>query len=155
MAKSNGNGSSATFDPRVYQSIFGSTFANKDHEALITIGTRQWTKWQLGRIGCPHPSAAVAVQRTIATMRIKTPAELVERASEFGRYAGLGVTAYAVVMALVADCGGDIAAAHGEEVSFGAMHSRALRAMQPTSGDKKTRGPSESPAKGKARRRKV
>lgn len=144
-----------TLDPLAYSGILGSTFANHDHQPLITIGSRSWTRWQLGRLGCPHPAAATRIQRVLETLQIKTPAEFVKRASEFGRFEKVGVTCYWVVLALVADCGGDIETAHGEEKSFGAVHSAALRAMQPTPADKKVRGPSENPMNGKARRRKV
>lgn len=158
MAKQRGsssNGTPPTFDARTYQRIFGATFADASHRALITIGTRTWTKWQLGRLGCPHPAAAAAVQRALDTMRITTPAQLIERAPEFGKYARLGVTAYAVVMALVLDCGGDVEQAHGDEASFHAIHARALRAMQPTPEDEQRTSPREGVSRKKTRRRTV
>jgi len=146
----NGNG---YFDPKAYTSILGSTFANKDHEALVVIGDRSWTRWQLGRIGCPHPSAAVRINRVIKTLRIKNTEEFIERASEFGRFTDIGVTCYATVLALVADCGADVEKVHGEDRSFNAIHSSALKALRPTKADKKTRGPSENATPGRARRR--
>lgn len=152
MAKSNGSRSVAV-DPQSYAGILGSTFAKHDHQPLITVGNRSWTRWQLGRLGCPHPAAAVRIQRIIKTLRIQTPAEFVERASEFGKFESIGVTCYWVVLALVADLGGDIEKAHGEERSFQAVHTGALKAMKPTPADKKVRGPSEDPIAGKARRR--
>lgn len=154
MARSSTNGNSKYVDPRQYQGILGSTFATQSHRPLITIGPRSWNKWQLGRLGCPHPSAAVRIQRVLETLRITTTKEFIARASEFGRFENIGVTCYWVVLALVADCGGDIEEAHGEEKSFNAIHHAALKAMQPTPADKTVRGPSENPAKGKARRRK-
>lgn len=152
MARSNGT-KQISVDPAAYQGILGSTFAKAEHHPLITIGPRSWTKWQLGRLGCPHPAAAVRVQRILKTLRINSPEEFIERASEFGRFEKVGVTCYWLVLALVADCGGDIELAHGETKSFQAIHGAALRAMRPTSADKKTRGPSENPEPGKRRRR--
>jgi hypothetical protein len=145
-----------TVDPLAYQSILGSTFAKHDHQPLITIGPRSWTRWQLGRLGAPHPSAANKVQRVIQTLRIKTVEDFVARASEFGHFQTIGVTCYWVVLALVADCGGDIVEAHGAEKSFGAVHSAALKAQAPTAADTKSLGPSDNGAsKKRPRKRKL
>jgi hypothetical protein len=106
------------------------TFSRAEHKAIVTIGRRSWSKWDLGRIGCPHPSAAVRVQRLISALDIKTPAQFIERAHEFGKFKDLGVVSYWTVLALARDLGGDIEAVHGEDVSFHAIHTRALKAQQ-------------------------
>jgi hypothetical protein len=115
-------------DPSAYQKIVGATFAKAEHRALITIGKRAWSKWDLGRIGCPHPSAAIRVQRLIQQLEIRTEKQFLDQAHEFGRYRTLGVTSYWTVLALARDLGADIETVHGEPVSFHAIHTRALKA---------------------------
>jgi hypothetical protein len=121
-------------DPSDHQKIVGATFAKHDHLPLVVIGDRSWNRWQLGRIGCPHPVAAMRVNRVIKTLGIKTVREFLDRASEFGRFKDLGVTSYWTVLALAADCGRSIEEVHGEEQSFYAMHKAALKALESTKG---------------------
>lgn len=119
--------SRTTVDPRAYTQIVGSTFGNQEHRPLITIGARSWSKWQLGRIGCPHPAAAVRVAQMMKRLGISTPAEFLARAHEFGRYKTLGVTCYWTVLALARDLGGDIEQVHGDDRSFHSIHTQALK----------------------------
>jgi hypothetical protein len=126
-------------DPEAHQKIVGSTFARAEHKAIVTIGKRSWSKWDLGRIGCPHPSAAVRVQRLITALDIRTPAQFLERAHEFGKFKDLGVVSYWTVLALARDLGGDIEEVHGEDVSFHAIHNRALKAQRDGANSKRKR----------------
>jgi hypothetical protein len=119
--------SMASGDPASYQKIVGATFAKAEHKALIVIGKRSWSKLDLGRILCPHPMAARRVQMAIQQLEIKTPAQFIDRAHEFGRLKSLGVTAYWTVLAICRDLGADIEEVHGEDVSFNSIHSRALK----------------------------
>ncbi len=114
-------------DPMAHQKIVGATFAKAEHHPLVVIGKKQWNKWQLGRIGCPHPSAAVRVNRMIQQLGIKTPAEFLQRAHEFGGFKGLGVTCYWTALALAHDLGGDIDSVHADDHSFHSVHRRALK----------------------------
>jgi len=118
-------------DPQAYQKIVGSTFAKLEHRALITIGNRSWSKWDLGRLGCPHPAAATRVARMIAQLQIKSAREFLDRAHEFGGFKTMGVTCYWTVLALARDLGGDIEAVHGDDRSFHAIHRRALKPDAP------------------------
>lgn len=128
--KTNGDGvpvDTTTVDPQAYQRILGATFAGAEHKAVITIGRRSWSKWQLGRIGCPHPAAAVRVARVLKLLAIDSPADFLKRAHELGRYKALGVTSYWVVLALARDLGADIDAVHGDDRSFNSVHHEALK----------------------------
>ena len=118
-------------DPTAYQRIVGSTFAKAEHRPLITIGTRAWSKYDLGRLGCPHPAAAVRVARMIAQLRITSTNEFLERAHEFGGFKSMGVVSYWTVLALARDLGADIEAVHGDTRSFHAIHTKALKADSP------------------------
>jgi hypothetical protein len=131
--------STPVIDPAAYQKIVGATFTKAEHKPIVTIGRRSWSKWDLGRIGCPHPSAAVRVQRLISALDIKTPAQFIERAHEFGKFKDLGVVSYWTVLALARDLGGDIEEVHGEDVSFHAIHSRALKAQRDGNGKRAKR----------------
>lgn len=117
-------------DPQAYTKILGSTFSKAEHRALITIGNRSWSKWDLGRLGCPHPAAATRVSRLIRQLEIRTVKEFLDRAHEFGGYKSLGVTCYWTVLALAKDLGAEIEAVHGSDQSFHTIHSNALKAEQ-------------------------
>jgi hypothetical protein len=134
MAKSRG-----AVDPRAYQQIVGSTFANHDHRPLITIGPRSWDRWQLGRLGCPHPVAALRVNRVIKTLQINSPAEFIKLAPVFGTYKEIGVTSYWVVLALLHDLGENIEDAHGDNPTFHTMHRKAMLKDAKRSSRKKKR----------------
>jgi hypothetical protein len=114
-------------DPTAYQKIVGATFGKAEHRPLIVIGNRSWSKWDLGRIGCPHPSAAMRIQQVIQQLNISTAKQFLEQAHEFGRYRNLGVTSYWTVLALARDLGADIEAVHGQDVSFHSIHRKAMK----------------------------
>lgn len=115
-------------DPSAYQQIVGATFANHDHRPLIVIGDRQWNRWQLGCLGCPHPAAAVRVNRVIKTLQINSVSEFLALAPTFGEYKDLGVTSYWVVLALIHDLGHRIETFHGKDnPSFATMHRHAMK----------------------------
>ena len=114
-------------DPTDYKQIVGSTFTQAEHRAVITIGGRSWSKWQLGRIGCPHPAAASRVARMVQQLDIKTAREFLDRAHEFGGFKTMGVTCYWTVLALARDLGADIEKVHQSDSSFHAIHRLALK----------------------------
>jgi hypothetical protein len=120
--------SSSPLDPRAYQKIVGSTFGNAEHRPLITVGNRSWSKWDLGRLGCPHPAAATRVARMIAQLEITTAKQFIERAHEFGGFKQMGVTCYWTVLAIARDLGAEIDTVHGDARSFHAIHRKALLA---------------------------
>ena len=125
-------------DPATYQKIVGATFAKAEHRPLIVIGKRSWSKLDLGRILCPHPMAARRVQQAIQQLDIKTPAQFIDRAHEFGRLKSLGITAYWCVLALCRDLGADIEEVHGEDRSFNTIHTKALK-QESGNGDRERR----------------
>lgn len=127
MASSN----HAAVDPQAYTQIVGATFTKAEHRPLITIGNRSWSKWELGRIGCPHPAAAARVARLIQQLEIRSVKEFLDRAHEFGQYKTLGVTCYWTVLALARDCGAEIETVHGSDKSFHSIHTKALRLDTP------------------------
>ena len=114
-------------DPTAYQKIVGATFCKMEHRPLIVIGKRSWSKLDLGRIQCPHPMAAKRIQTAIQQLDIKNASQFIDRAHEFGRLKGMGVTTYWTVLAICHDLGADIEQVHGEESSFNAIHHRALK----------------------------
>jgi hypothetical protein len=119
-------------DPTAYQKIVGATFARAEHKPLVTIGSRAWSKYDLGRLGCPHPAAATRVARLIQQLEIRTATDFLNRAHEFGGYKTVGVTCYWLVLALARDLGGDIDTVHNSDHSFHAIHAKALKADAPS-----------------------
>ena len=79
-------------DPADYVAIVGSTFAKHDHTPLLVIGRHKWDRWSLGRLGCPHPVAAAALNRVIQELRINSLSDLARNIHQIGAYRGLGVT---------------------------------------------------------------
>lgn len=132
MARTN---STDPIDAEAYTQIVGSTFAKAEHRAVITIGNRSWSKWELGRIGCPHPAAATRVARMIQQLEIRTAKEFLDRAHEFGSFKSMGVTCYWTVLALARDLGADIETVHGSDKSFLSIHRHVLK----QSDDRKSR----------------
>lgn len=123
MAKTN----DTTINPEAYIKIVGSTFSKAEHKPLITIGNRSWSKWELGRLGCPHPSAATRVARMITQLQIRTVRDFLDRAHEFGSFKSMGVTCYWTVLALARDLGADIETVHGSDLSFHSIHRHVLK----------------------------
>jgi len=119
-------------NPADYVAILGKTFVVNEHGALLQIGTLTWNRWSLGRLGCPHPVAAIKLNRVCKELGIKTIAQLAKHAPQLGRYEGLGVTAYWVVLAILDDAGYDPLTVHGDEATFNTMKRRARIALQST-----------------------
>jgi hypothetical protein len=118
----------SAIDPRAYQQIVGATFAKHDHRPLIVIGDRQWNRWELGRLGAPHPAAAERVNRVIKTLQIRSTSEFLAQAHAFTEYKDFGVTSYWVVLALIHDLGERVETFHGKDnPSFAAMHRHAMK----------------------------
>lgn len=126
-------------DPRAYPKILGSTFGKSEHLPVITIGNRAWSKWDLGRIGCPHPAAAARVARALTQLGITTREEFLDRAHELGRLRTIGVTCYWTVLALARELGADVERTHGAERSFHAIHTQALKTDEITTTRRRTR----------------
>lgn len=125
--------SRARVDPSDFVGIVGRTFAQREHAPLLVIGRHRWDRWQLGRLGCPHPVAAAALHRVVRELRITTLAGLAAHASEIGRYRGLGVTAYWTVLAILRSAGYDIRQVHGEDVTYLTLKARGRRDRKRTS----------------------
>jgi hypothetical protein len=127
------------FDPNDYLRIFGQTFAKHERAPLLVIGNRQWNRWTLGRLGCPHPVAAATLNRVIQHLNITTIAELAQHASEIATYRGCGITVYSLVIAIVRDAGHDPEKVHRADVTYTTVKQRALREEKDTTSRRKRR----------------
>lgn len=112
-------------DPGDYVGIVGESFLAHERRPLLSIGTRTWSRWSLGNLGCPHPMAATALNRVVQELGITSMAGLAARATDIGKYKGLGVTAYWVVLAILREAGFDVEAVHGQDVTYQTMKQRA------------------------------
>lgn len=117
-------------DPADYARIVGSTFVKREQAPLLVIGGQYWTRWTLGRLGCPHPMAAANLNRVVQQMKITSLEDLADRAQEIGMFKGLGVTAYWTVLAILRDAGFNVDKVHGEDVSYATVKHRAIREEQ-------------------------
>src|SRR5262245_19986648 len=114
-------------DPVDYVEIVGQTFVNREHAPLLVIGEHSWDRWQLGRLGCPHPKAASALNRVVQELRITSLRGLVKHGREIGTYKGLGVTAYFIVIAISRAAAYDPRDVHGESVTYNTIKTRARK----------------------------
>jgi|SRR5262252_500489 len=118
-------------NPYDYQKIFGITFCKHEHAPLISVGRGKgehaWTRWELGRLGVPHSAAAVRLNRIIQQLRIASLDELAQQAHAIGNYKGLGVTCYAVLLAILRASGYDIEQVHETDVTYASMKRRAMK----------------------------
>jgi hypothetical protein len=135
-----------TADPADYVAIVGRTFVAYGQRPLLTIGKLSWTRYALGRLGCPHPHAAVTLQRVVTELRITSLAQLAAHAAEIGQFKGVGVTAYWVVLAILRDAGYDVQRVHPEPVTFHTLKQRARRveARQPKRRRRRAGPPSQA-----------
>lgn len=134
------------FAPKDFAGIVGATFAKHEHMPILQIGSRGYNRWDLGRLGCPHPTAAANVNRVLQQLRIHSLKSLAANVQTLGNFKGLGVTAYWLVLAILGDAGYSIEEVHGESVTYSTLKSRALRtlAKQPKARKRRAGPPSDS-----------
>jgi hypothetical protein len=133
-------------DPGDYVNIVGQTFVKHERAPVLVIGSHTWTRYTLGRLGCPHPVAASALNRVVQQLEIRSLADLAANVHRIGAYKGLGVTAYWTVLAILREAGYDVAEVHDEPVTYLTMKARERRQQQRHKPRKKRRAgpPSES-----------
>jgi hypothetical protein len=134
-------------NPLDYVGILGKTFVTNEHGTLLEIGPQKYTRWTLGRLGCPHPMAAIKLNRVCRELGVRTLAQLAKAAPQIGKYKGLGVTVYWIVLAILDEAGYDPVTVHGDEVTYSTMKSRAMKAekgKQPRLRKRHAGPPSES-----------
>lgn len=117
-------------DPGDYVAIVGKSFLTHERRPLLTIGTRTWSRWSLGRLGCPHPLAATSLNRVVQELGITSMSSLAAHVQELGTYKGLGVTAYWIVLAILRESGYDVEAVHGQNVSYQTVKDRSRHAAE-------------------------
>jgi len=115
-------------NPTDYAHIVGQTFAKREHQPVLTIGSHHWDRWMLGRLGCPHPVAASNLNRIIQQLEITSLAELATRIHEVGTFKGMGHTAYWTCLSILREGGWEPNAVHDSPVTFSALKARALKA---------------------------
>jgi hypothetical protein len=128
-ATSNNNGKGHV-DPADYASIVGKTFVTHEHAAILRIGAQTWTRYTLGRLGCPHPIAASRLNKVVQQLDISSLSDLATRAQEIGTYEGCGVTAYWTVLAILREAGFKVEEVHGQDVTFHTMQARERKLSQ-------------------------
>jgi hypothetical protein len=126
-------------DPDEHIRVIGKTFARHERLPLLVIGNRVWNRWDLGRMGCPHPVAAATLNRVIDQLKIRTLEELADRAQEIGTYKGCGITAYWTVLAILRSAGYKVNDIHHVDVTYDTVKKRAIREQQKDSPTRKRR----------------
>lgn len=136
-------------DPAKHAHILGINYAKREHAPILKIGNLEWDRWALGRLGCPHPTAAARLNRVVQELRIRTLAGLADQIHEVGNFKGLGLAAYHTLLAILGEYGYDIDDVHGEAVTFSTLKSRAMLATRKRRTKKPRRaGPPSEAAEG-------
>ena len=91
--------------PTDYPQIFGSNFATRNSDAIVKLGDREYTKYDLGAIGCPHTNAARELNKVLKHLRVSDLNDLVARYSpeDFVGVKGFGVTAFYALTCILRD----------------------------------------------------
>ena len=121
--------------PEQWQPILGATFVKQGRQAVLEIGGKTWTRYQLGQMGAVHPSAARHLNGVIQQLGIKTMKDLAAKLPGIVALKGTGATTLFVVMALLANQGLDPEAAYGADVTVAALKARLKKRNK--SGSKK------------------
>lgn len=93
--------------PGDYPKVFGQNFAKRNLGTIVTIGKRQYNKYQLGRMGCPHVTAARTLDRTLKQLNVKSLEDVATKMSpeDFVGLKGFGVTAFYALTCVLRDAG--------------------------------------------------
>ena len=125
-------------DVAAYQPILGSTFVKASQRPILVIGDRSWSRYDLARLGAPHPAAAATLHRLVQQLGIAKLADLPSYLAEIGLYKGVGITAYWVALALLRSAGHDPAKLHaaatGADTTFSTWqhHTRVRETTRDT-----------------------
>jgi hypothetical protein len=122
----------SAFDASDFVSILGQHFVKHERQTLLNIpgSSVSYDRVTLGRLGCPHPAAALRLNRVFQELRIRTLEGLAREIHTIGNFKGLGVTAYFVVLAILREHGYDAEKLHGEDVTVSTLKSRANKASR-------------------------
>src|SRR5262245_50690280 len=120
----------SSVNPADYVAIVGQSFVKYERLPLLSIGNRTWDRWSLGRLGCPHPKAASALNRVIHHLGIQSLSDLATHAQQIGNYKGVGIASYWIVLAILREAGYDVEAVHHESVSYATVKQRARKASR-------------------------
>lgn len=91
--------------PSDYPAIFGQNFATRNTVPIIVIGRRSYTKYDLGRLGCPHTNAAHNLHRVLQQLGAKSLEDVVTRFSpeDFVGIKGFRTTGFYALTCLLRD----------------------------------------------------
>jgi hypothetical protein len=128
-------------DPTHLTAILGTTFAKHEHIPILTIGEWHYDRWALGRLGCPHAMAASRLHRVCQELRIRTLEGLAREIHTIGAYKGLGVTAYYIALAILAEHGFDPVEVHNDPVTFATLKTRATKTQKRSTRKPRRAGP--------------
>jgi len=117
------------FIPDKWTDILGVTFAKHEHATLLAIGSLHWDRWHLGRLGCPHPVAALRLHAVCHELRITSLPQLKENIRQIGNYKGIGTTSYALALAILQEHGYNIKSVHADDVSYITIKQRARKVI--------------------------
>jgi hypothetical protein len=115
--------------PQDYPGIFGKHFTTENSVPIIVIGDKSYTKYDLGRIGCPHTIAAKTLHRTLQQLGAKDLKDVAARFSptSFVGVKGFRETAFYALTCLLDDANISVKKFYKEKVTIGTLAARARK----------------------------
>lgn len=92
-------------NPQDYPQIFGQHFAASANRPIVQVGHRSYTRYDLGRMGCPHIHAARALDTILKQLGVSSLEDLVKHYSpeHFVGIKGFGITTFYVLTCILTD----------------------------------------------------
>lgn len=90
-------------NPDAHQAFLGKTFVGRQHDVVLRIGTREWTRLDLAqKIGIAHIAAAAKLSTALRKAKVQSVEQLYAiDPREFAMIKGLGETTIFVCMAVL------------------------------------------------------
>lgn len=106
--------------PSDYPQILGTGFATRNGQPVVVVGERVYSKYDLGRIGCPHITSARQVNSAMTRLGVSSLEELAKRYSprDFVALKGFGVTAFYALICLLRDAKINVGQFYKEKMSM-------------------------------------
>jgi len=118
--------------PSDHPEIFGHNFAQRNSLPILMIGKRAYTRYDLGRMGCPHTVSARELDKVLKQLSVNSIEDLVKHYSpeDFVGIKGFGVTAFYVLTCVLRDARINLKSFYSAKVTVDSLKTRVKKAEQ-------------------------
>jgi hypothetical protein len=91
--------------PLEHSEIYGTNFVTRNTTPVVVIGSRSYSKYDLGQIGCPHINAARNLHKALQQLGARSLEDVAARFSpeDFVGIRGFRTTSFYALIALLED----------------------------------------------------